>query len=51
MTKKPTITCKVCGGEHSGTICTKFTSVRVLPAKPKALLPPPRHTKTRKAKA
>lgn len=24
MTKKPTFTCKICGGEHKGLICTKF---------------------------
>lgn len=23
--------CKVCGGEHQGTICTKFNTIRVLP--------------------
>lgn len=28
--KKRTFTCKACGGEHMGLICTKFRSVRVL---------------------
>lgn len=31
MAKSPLMKCKVCDGEHAGTICTKFTSVRVLP--------------------
>lgn len=28
--KKATFTCKICGQEHAGLICTKFSSVRVL---------------------
>ena len=34
MAKKPTFTCKVCGGEHRGLICTKFSDggVRVIDA-------------------
>lgn len=33
--KKATITCKVCEGEHSGTICTKYSGVRVVEPAPK----------------
>jgi hypothetical protein len=55
--KKRTFTCKVCGGEHSGLICTKFTSVKVLPRQapkaPRPLLlltgPKPATKKKRKA--
>lgn len=28
--KKATFTCKICGQEHAGLICTKFSSVRVV---------------------
>lgn len=31
--KKATFTCKICGQEHAGLICTKFSSVRVFDAK------------------
>ena len=54
MAKKYTMTCKVCGGEHMGTVCTKFTSIRVIDPtpKPKAqaplLLPAPKTSKPKK---
>ena len=58
MTKKNTFTCKICGGEHSGLICTKFASARALPAterktamSPLLVAPAPKpKTKAKKAK-
>lgn len=46
------IMCKICGQHHSGRICTKFSGVRVLPARantPK-LLAAPKKAKAKAAK-
>ncbi len=42
--------CKICDGEHQGTICRKFTTIKVVPVpQPKRLaLPAPK--KAKKAK-
>lgn len=55
MAKKTTFTCKICGQEHAGLICTKFSSVRVLPAAQRkvavaGLLAAPKPEKAKKAK-
>lgn len=55
--KKRTFTCKACGGEHAGLICTKFTSIKIMPgpAKKAAMapllaLPAPKPSKPKKTK-
>lgn len=42
--------CKLCDGEHMGTLCTRFTTIKVVPVpQPKRLaLPAPK--KAKKAK-
>ena len=44
VTKKATFTCKVCGGEHFGLICTKFSDggIRVLATARPMIIPLPR---------
>lgn len=58
MVKKPTITCKVCGGEHQGLLCTKFQRATLMPKEARktaiaGLLaaPPPAPKKAKKTKA
>lgn len=37
--KRRTFTCKVCGQEHAGLICTKFSGVRVVNVRREQLKP------------